>query len=68
MNKHNKDVLLRTVFMLVMGFGMVGYGLNLYKLSQCDFKPPYTPDFLRVVGLLPPAGAFLGYVDLRDYR
>ena len=43
---------------------VTGWGMNLYKLTQCDFESPYKCEVLRTVGLVPPIGAIMGYIDL----
>ena len=42
----------------------IGWGTNLYKLTQCDFASPYKCEILRTVGIVPPIGAIMGYIDL----
>jgi hypothetical protein len=42
---------------------IIGYGKNIYKLTQCDFREPYKAEVLHTVGLLPIVGIFTGYMD-----
>jgi hypothetical protein len=32
------------------------WGVNLYKLTKCDFGAPYKAEIVHAVGLFPPAG------------
>lgn len=42
-----------------------GWVLNVYKLATvCDFQTPYKCEVIRAVGILPPIGAIVGYIDL----
>ena len=50
---------------IVIG-GLIGWGMNIYKLTQCDFKEPYKAEILRSVGLVPFVGAFMGYFPFKD--
>lgn len=44
-----------------------GYLLNIGKLVTSDFKAPYAPEALRVIGIpIVPIGAILGYVNMED--
>jgi hypothetical protein len=56
-------VLLLIILTLV---GATGWGLNIYKLTQCNFESPYKCEVLRVIGLIPPIGAVMGYVNISD--
>jgi hypothetical protein len=48
-------------------FGVVGWGMNIYKLCQCDFERSYRAEVIRCVGIVvAPAGAVMGYVDIED--
>lgn len=45
--------------------GFVGWCMNAYKATQCDFEAPYKCEIVRVVGVFaPPVGAITGYIDL----
>ena len=57
------------VIILVVGIcggALVGYGLNIYKLTQCDFESSYKAEVFRTIGLFPLAGVFMGYIDIKD--
>lgn len=44
-----------------------GYGFNIYKLSQCDFKAPYKTEVIRLLGVIIfPVGTIVGYLQLED--
>lgn len=56
-----------TVVELLMVFsliGVVGWFMNLYKLTQCDFEPSYKAEVIRGAGVVvPPIGAIVGYLN-----
>jgi len=40
---------------ILVALGCIGgYGLNAYKLTQCDFESPYKCEVVHGVGLVPP--------------
>ena len=41
----------------------VGYISNIVKLVNCDFKPPYKCEVVRLAGLVPPVGAIVGWIS-----
>ena len=42
-----------------------GWVFNIYKLAtECDFVAPYKCEVVRVIGLVPPIGAVVGWIDL----
>jgi len=44
-----------------------GWGLNIYKLTQCDFAEPYKAEVIRGVGIaLPFVGSVAGWMDIDD--
>lgn len=47
---------------------ITGIGLNIYKLTQCDFKAPYKAEILRGAGAFPviPLGMVIGYLHIED--
>ena len=50
---------------LITVAGMIGWGMNIYKLAtECDFVAPYKCEVVRVIGLVPPIGAVVGWIDL----
>ena len=44
----------------------LGWGKNIYKLTQCDFEPSYKAEVFRIIGIIPPVGAVMGYIDIED--
>jgi len=54
-----------TIFILGLA-GLAGWGKNIYKLAHLDFEPPYKAEIVRFIGVLPPAGAVIGYLDIED--
>ena len=49
-------------FGLVIAIG-IGYVSNIVKLIDCDFKPSYKCEIIRVVGLVPVVGMITGYMS-----
>jgi hypothetical protein len=45
-----------------------GIGLNIYKLTQCDFEAPYKAEIIRGIGVFPvvPIGIVAGYLHIDD--
>lgn len=54
------------IFVGLVLAAIIGWGSNVYKLTQCDFASPYKCEALRIVGIIPPIGAVMGYVDIED--
>lgn len=53
--------------LLLYGFLLLGWIMNIVQLVQCDFASPYKAEVLRIVGIIiPPVGAILGYIPLTD--
>lgn len=43
----------------------LGWGMNIYSLTQCDFEAPYRAEVLRMLGVfLAPVGGVLGWLDI----
>lgn len=54
---------------LVMMLGIVGWSMNIYKLTKCDFESPYKSEIIRGAGVaIPVIGAITGYVDIKDKK
>ncbi len=52
------------VFILCCGIGWV---MNIYKLTQCDFETPYKTEVIRVVStVVPVIGGFTGWMDIGE--
>jgi hypothetical protein len=45
---------------------LIGWGLNVYKLAHLDFESNYKAEIFRVVGLLPPFGAVIGWIEFKE--
>ena len=52
------------VYILCIIMIATGWGINLYKLTQCDFESPYKAEVIRTIGIIPPIGAIVGWIDL----
>jgi len=47
--------------------GLIGWSMNAYKLTQCDFVAPYKCEGIRAAGVFVPSiGAIAGYVTIND--
>ena len=42
----------------------IGWAMNLYKLTQCDYEPSYKAEILHIVGIFPIVGMFTGWIDV----
>ncbi len=58
-------VMVYVVIILAIGAGWVK---NIVKLSECDFEAPYKAEILRSIGIIPPIGAIMGYMDIEDSK
>jgi len=56
-------LLVQLVILLLIGTGWVK---NLIKLSECDFESPYKAEVIRTVGIFPPVGMVVGWIDIED--
>lgn len=46
---------------------LIGWGLNVYKLCKCDFKPSYRSEIIRGIGVaVAPVGVITGYMKIED--
>lgn len=55
------------VGIIVLIVGGLGWVMNIYKLTKCDFKDPYKSEILRGAGILiAPVGAVFGFLKLKD--
>ena len=53
--------------MFIVGLlGLAGWIQNIYKLTQVDCKSPYKAEICRVIGIIPPVGAVIGWIDIED--
>lgn len=47
----------------------IGWAINLFKLIQCDFKPPYKAEIIRGAGvIIPPVGGIIGYLPILEEK
>lgn len=45
----------------------IGWVMNIYKLTQCDFDTPLKAEVIRAVGIpVFPIGVVVGYMDIDD--
>ena len=51
---------------LILVVLITGWVQNLNALTKCDFKAPYKCEVIRAVGILPPIGAVIGYMEIKD--
>ena len=56
--------LIEGVVILLVVLAGYGYGSNIFKLANCDFKSPYKCEVLHAAGIVPIVGIFAGYVDV----
>ena len=40
--------------------------MNVYKLVKLDFASPYKSEVIRLIGLVPPVGAIVGYLTIGE--
>lgn len=56
--------LIEVVIVIVALFIGIGWILNIAKLTQCDFEPSYKAEIIRTIGILPPVGGIVGWMDI----
>lgn len=57
------DILLLALILIMP----IGYLMNVYALTQCDFKEPYKAEIIRGIGIVAaPVGIIVGYIDIKD--
>ena len=56
-------VVLQIVLALAIGTGWVK---NIIKLSNCDFEAPYKAEVIHAIGIIPPVGAIVGWMDFGE--
>jgi len=63
--RNNKDFYaIELVFIVLWLVIAIGWSVNLYKLVTCDFEAPYKAEIIRGIGLIPPVGAIVGWMDI----
>lgn len=58
---------MKPLFLIVVAIvvlGIVGWVKNIIALSECDFAAPYKAEVIHVVGIIPPVGAIVGWIDV----
>ena len=45
---------------------ITGWCMNVYKLVKLDFASPYKSEVIRLIGLVPPVGAIVGYLTIGE--
>lgn len=61
------SALMGLLMLAAVGFGVAGWGMNIYKFAKCDFKEPYKAEIVRGVGIpIPIVGIITGYMDIKD--
>jgi hypothetical protein len=59
-----------TIGILILGIwiaGIIGWVMNLYKLTQCDFDTPLKTEVIRAIAIpVAPLGAIIGYMDIGE--
>ena len=58
--------LIGILFVLLWVAAAAGYIMNIVKITQLDFQEPYKAEVIRVAGILPPVGAIVGYLTIKD--
>lgn len=66
-NNKKSFTLIQLMLIIVILFilpAVFGWVKNVKKLAECDFKSPYKLEVIRTIGLVPPIGAIVGWIDL----
>lgn len=60
--------LVSAVFVIcIYVFFFFGWGMNIYKLTKCDFEPSYKAEIIRGIGIIvAPVGSIVGYIDIGE--
>jgi len=54
------------LFIAVLILGFIGWVLNIIKLTKTDFQAPYKAEVIRAVSIIPPMGAIVGWINIKD--
>ena len=54
------------IWLALVVFIVGGWGQNLYKLCKSDFESPYKTEIIRGIGIIPPVGAVVGWMDIGE--
>jgi len=61
------SVIFAIVVWILIIVGCIGWCLNVYKLTQCDFAAPYRAEAVRGIGIVvAPVGSIAGYCEIKD--
>lgn len=63
MTDQGKFTLMLGVIAIVASIGWIK---NVIKLSNCNFESPYKCEIVHAVGIIPPVGAIVGYMNFED--
>lgn len=57
--------LIELIYVMILLFfvlGVIPWGVNIYKLTQCDFQEPYKEEILRGIGIpVYPMGIIMAF-------
>ena len=60
-------VIMVVLFWILMILGVIGWCMNIKKLvKDTDFQAPYKAEVCRVVGIVPPVGAVMGWINFDE--
>ena len=45
---------------------ILSWGVNLYKLTQCNFEPSYKAEVIRAIGVFTPISIVTAWMDIED--
>lgn len=70
MRRTPRSAKMPAVFMIlivaVAVIATIGWVRNAVSFAKCDFKAPYRAEALRAIGVVPPVGAIMGWIDIKD--
>lgn len=66
--KQKGFTIIELLAVIIILFGILGYGLNIYKLTQCDFDfdKSNKAEIIRTVGVFTPLGSIVGFMDFSN--
>jgi len=66
--KNQKGYIQAAVLYIIIWFvAVIGWGMNVYKLTTADFEPSYKNEIIRSIGVVvAPVGAITGYINIED--
>lgn len=54
------------VWLVVVIIAVIGWVKNIIKLAEADFESPYKTEVIRTISIVPPIGAFTGWMDIGE--